>query len=395
MKFSNVGFAAGNIWSSPFARWQGTISEISSITTGVAVTSRALADRGIDPASLTGIVHGWTNPQLEIFYGAPTIAARIGAGHISGPMVVQACATSVASMQAAAANVQSDDELQIAVCADRMSNGPVIHYPMPSNACGAPIVTNWTLDGFAKDPIGGTSMLRAADNVAAKGGITKQECDELKVLRYEQYTTALANDRAFQKTYMVPIEVQVGRKTVTLEADEGIRGVTMDSIKDLKVVNEGGVHSGAAQTHPGDGVSGVVISTLERAREMSGGNGVVEMLSTGIARVEKAHMPAAPVPAALSALKQAGLEIKDVDLVTTHNPFAVNDVYLSKQTGLPLEKMNVRGCSLIFGHPQGPTGMRSIAELVQELKARGGGVGLFTGCAAGDSAMAMVLRVTD
>ena len=54
MKFNNVGFAAGNIWSSPFARWQGTIGEISSIETGVAVTARALADRGIDPSTLTG-----------------------------------------------------------------------------------------------------------------------------------------------------------------------------------------------------------------------------------------------------------------------------------------------------------------------------------------------------
>ena len=64
-------------------------------------------------------------------------------------------------------------------------------------------------------------------------------------------------------------------------------------------------------------------------------------------------------------------------------------------TGFPLDKMNLRGCSLIFGHPQAPTGMRSIAELVHELKARGGGVGLFAGCAAGDSGMALVLRVTD
>ncbi|HJT94984.1 MAG TPA: acetyl-CoA C-acyltransferase, partial [Mycobacterium sp.] len=83
----------------------------------------------------------------------------------------------------------------------------------------------------------------------------------------------------------------------------------------------------------------------------------------------------------------------DVDLVTTHNPFAVNDVYFSRQTGFPLERMNTYGCSLVFGHPQAPTGMRSVVELISALRERGGGIGLFTGCAAGDVGAAVVIRV--
>ena len=106
-------------------------------------------------------------------------------------------------------------------------------------------------------------------------------------------------------------------------------------------------------------------------------------------------MPQAPVPAAQAALAAAGLSIDEVHAVTTHNPFAVNDVYLAGETGFPLERMNGYGCSLIFGHPQGPTGLRSIAELVEELRLRGGGIGLFTGCAAGDTGAAAVLRVED
>jgi acetyl-CoA acetyltransferase len=74
--------------------------------------------------------------------------------------------------------------------------------------------------------------------------------------------------------------------------------------------------------------------------------------------------------------------------VKTHNPFAANDIAFARETGFPLERMNNYGCSLIWGHPQGPTGLRSIIELIEELALRGGGVGLFTGCAAGDSGMA-------
>jgi acetyl-CoA acetyltransferase len=71
----------------------------------------------------------------------------------------------------------------------------------------------------------------------------------------------------------------------------------------------------------------------------------------------------------------------------------VNDLIFAADTGVALSRMNNFGCSLIWGHPQAPTGMRSIIELIEELVLRGGGWGLFHGCAAGDTAMAVVLRV--
>ena len=95
------------------------------------------------------------------------------------------------------------------------------------------------------------------------------------------------------------------------------------------------------------------------------------------------------------ALDQAGLSISDLDAVKTHNPFAVNDVLFSRETGYDVNTMNNYGCSLIWGHPQSPMGVRGVIELIEELAARGGGSGLFTGCAAGDTAMAIVLRVAD
>lgn len=79
----------------------------------------------------------------------------------------------------------------------------------------------------------------------------------------------------------------------------------------------------------------------------------------------------------------------------THNPFAVNDLYFAHETGIKVDDMNAYGCSLVFGHPQGPTGLRSIAELIETLRLRGGGLGLFTGCAAGDTGAVLVLEVTD
>ncbi len=104
-------------------------------------------------------------------------------------------------------------------------------------------------------------------------------------------------------------------------------------------------------------------------------------------------MPEAVIPAADMALRQSGLTIKDIQAVKTHNPFAINDILFSQKTGFPLDRMNNYGCSLIWGHPQAPTGTRSIIELIEELAERGGGNGLFSGCAAGDTAMAVILAV--
>ena len=96
-----------------------------------------------------------------------------------------------------------------------------------------------------------------------------------------------------------------------------------------------------------------------------------------------------------AAAAAAGLQIGQIDAIKTHNPFAVNDIALSRDTGFAWEKMNNYGSSIIWGHPQAPTGMRAIIELIEELVLRGGGVGLFTGCAAGDSGYATIIRVTD
>jgi acetyl-CoA acetyltransferase len=104
-------------------------------------------------------------------------------------------------------------------------------------------------------------------------------------------------------------------------------------------------------------------------------------------------MPEAPIDAARRALAAADSTIEQMEAIKTHNPFAVSDLVFAKETGVDAEGMNNFGCSLIWGHPQGPTGLRSMIELIEELALRGGGYGLFTGCAAGDSAMAAVIQV--
>jgi len=161
-------------------------------------------------------------------------------------------------------------------------------------------------------------------------------------------------------------------------------------------VMEGGSITFGGQTHPADGNSAMVVTSPDKAAELSREKSIrIRLLGFGSARAEIAYMPEAPIPAARAALDQAGMTIDRMDAIKTHNPFAVNDILFSRQTGVPLDRFNNYGCSLVWGHPQAPMGTRAIIELIEELALRGGGCGLFTGCAAGDTAMAVVLEVAE
>jgi acetyl-CoA acetyltransferase len=237
-------------------------------------------------------------------------------------------------------------------------------------------------------------MIRTAENVAADGGFTRQQVDELTLLRHEQYAGALADDRAFQRRYMVPVEVPGRRgKTTLIEADEGVHATTAEGLAGLRPMLQDGVTTAGSQTHPADGCTGALVTTEAQARRLGRDGGAVQILGSGMARVGKALMPKAPVPAARQALADAGVGFDQIDVVTTHNPFTVNDLWLSRETGFEVERMNPYGSSLVYGHPNAPTGARALAELIEALALRGGGTGLFTGCAAGDTGGALLVRV--
>lgn len=389
MRFSNAAIPLGLAWSSPFCRWQGPLAEMSSVDLAVDVTARALDSRGLTPDEITHYVLGTTVPQLTSFYGVTTITRRLGAPLATGPTIAQACATSAACLRAAATEVElGAHQVILALTTDRTSNGPLLLFPAPSRPGGAPDSEHWVNNPMTCDPTTGQSMLDTAENVAADGGFTRTEIDEVTLLRYEQYEAVRA------RPYLVPVHVpgRKGARTV-VAADSGVHDTTAAGLAKLGPVKPGGVVTYGSQTHPADGTAGIVVATPERAMELSGGEGIARVRSVRFARVSGAMMPKAPVPAAFAALADAGLDIADIDVVTTHNPFAVNDLWFARQTGFPLERMNPYGCSLVYGHPQAPTGARAITELITALVDRGGGRGLFTGCAAGDTAGAVVVEV--
>lgn len=392
MALKNVYIPYGGYWSSPFVKWQGSLANENSVTLAASTASRWLAAREISPEVFTSVALGFTVPQKHSFYGAPWVAGLIGAPGITGPMYAQACATGARVLAGSAHEIESGlTECVLGLTFDRCSNGPHIVYPAPGAPGGTADAENWVMDNFNKDPYAKNAMIQTAENVAKEHGISREEQDECTLIRHQQYEKGLGD---FQKRYMFGVEIGSGKRAQVIESDDGVFPTTAEGLAKLKpVLPEGSVTFGA-QTHPADGNAGMIITTKERAEQLSRDKGItVQVLGFGQCRVGKGMMPTAPVPAAQQAMKAAGVELKDIKAIKTHNPFAVNDVYFAKQTGRKLEEFNNFGSPLIFGHPQGPTGMRVIIELIEELAQTGGGYGLFTGCAAGDTAMAAVIKV--
>ena len=396
-----IAIPYGAYWSTPFARWQGCLAHLHSLKFAAHVAKDALARRGIDASVFDHAVLGLTVPQRSSFYGLPWLMAQIGAPKVAGPTINQACATGVRVLQSAAAEIREGGaSIALAISGDRTSNGPHLYYPAPDAPGGTGEHENWILDNFNHDPHAGVAMIQTAENVAAKHGVSRARQDALALHRYAQYAEALADDSAFLRRFMaLPFAVpdsRLRRTVATLEGDEGIHATTAEGLAALKPVLPGGTVTFGTQTHPADGSAALVLTTPERVSELTKEPQIdIRLVAFGQARVEPAFMPEAPVPAARRALAAAGLEIGDIAAIKTHNPFVVNDIVLAQSFGIAAESFNRFGSSLVWGHPQGPTGLRAVIELIEELVLRGGGNGLFTGCAAGDSAMALVLRVDD
>jgi acetyl-CoA acetyltransferase family protein len=385
-------------YSTPFSRWQGSMQYDNAVELGAATARRWFLEKKIDPAVLDYMYFGSTVAQNHWFV-AHNYAASILTDDkklLPALFVNQACATSTTVLNLLAKDLELGVyDVGYGLMTDRCSNGPHTVWPDPLGPGGHVDREDWNMDNFSGTPRHRAAMAQTAENVASEIGLTKEESDVVVLRRFEQYQEALANDRAFQKRYMFAPEVTVTKKKKKLmEEDEGWTPTTAEGLAKLKPQFPGGTLSYGAQTFPADGNCGIIVTTRNKAKELSADPKTeIQIVSYGFARVKPMFMPAAPIPAAQMALANAGLTIADIKAVKTHNPFATNDLAFSKKMGYDVMKMNNYGSSLIYGHPQGPTVGRAVIEMIEELTMMGGGYGLFTGCSAGDTAASLIIKV--
>ena len=179
-----------------------------------------------------------------------------------------------------------------------------------------------------------------------------------------------------------------------VDDDTGIRKISLGSLREMPDLDTC-VTSGT-QTHAADGMAVILVTTAAKAKELSPRPEIdIQLIAKAELKTGPALMPEAPTLAVQKLLARTGFTLKDMAVVKDHNPFAVNDAIFCKTFNFDFHKMNNNGCSLVFGHPQGPTLTRVTIEAFEEAVELGGGYVLVFGCAAGDLGIAAIFKVTD
>jgi acetyl-CoA acetyltransferase len=237
-------------------------------------------------------------------------------------------------------------------------------------------------------------MITTAGISARKYKIDRREVAELACYRYQQYFDAL--DSGFLSRVLVPLEILnlQGRVMGIVDSDAGIRKLTRSALQAMRELDT--CVTGGTQTHASDGMATLLVTSEEKVKELSLKPEIdIKFIAKTEVRTDPSLMPEAPALAVQKLLEQTGLTIDDMAVVKNHNPFAVNDVIFAKVLDYDWKKMNKTGCSLVWGHPQGPTLTRILIEALEEAVDLGGGYVLVFGCAAGDVGIAAILKVSD
>lgn len=391
-RFPDARIPYGTWGGSYFPAWQSSpLAEVNICQFAGEGMNRILGLRKVPKSRLDYLVTGSTVPWHWKFWNSPLAASCMGT-RIPGFHVEQACATGLQAVAAAVSQVQGgSSEVAGVLTFDRTSDSPVGVFPERRSYRRTEAISDvW--DNFAFDPATGKTMMGAAGNAARKYKIDRQEVDDAAFLRHQQYFEAL--DSGFLKKFLVPMDLLnvQGRAMGTIDSDTGVSRLTRKALGAMRQLDT--CVSSGTQTHAADGMACLLVSTPEKARELSSRPEIsIRMLAKTELRTHPSLMPEAPALTVKKLLQRTGLKMGDMDVVKSHNPFAVNDVIFAKELSYDWREMNKTGCSLVWGHPQGPTLTRLLIEGLEETVELGGGRLLLMGCAAGDVGIAAIFEV--
>ncbi|UCE48923.1 MAG: hypothetical protein JSW47_02035 [Phycisphaerales bacterium] len=392
--FPKARIPYGTWGSSFFPAWQtSALAEVNIGQFAGEAMNRILGIRKVPKSELEYLIIGSTVPWHWKFWNAPLVASCLG-HRVAGYHMEQACATGLQAVLLAAAEVQSGANDVVGVLTfDRTSDSPVGVFP-ERRAYQRTMALSDVWDNFGFDPATGLAMITAAGKAARKHGLDRREVEDLAFCRYQQYFQA--KESGFLDRILVPLEILnvQGRFLGKIDDDVGVRKLTLDSLRQMRELDS--CVTTGTQTHASDGMATLLVTNPEKARELSPRPEIViEFVAKAEMRTHPALMPEAPTYAVQKLLDKTGFTLADMAVIKSHNPFAINDAILAKVLNHDWTKVNNTGCSLVWGHPQGPTLTRLLIEGLEEAVDLGGGLVLLLGCAAGDMGIAALFRVME
>lgn len=239
------------------------------------------------------------------------------------------------------------------------------------------------------------NMIQTADNVAAKYGVSREECDAFALL--SQHKAVAAIDAGRFRDEITPVYVPRRKaEPLCFDTDEyPKRDTNAEKMAKLRPIFEGGVTTAGNASGRNDGAVGLMLMSAEKAKEL-GVKPLAAILAGAAAGVDPRYMGMGPVAATKKLLSrltpETGLKLSDFGLVEINEAFAAQSVACVKELGLNPEIVNVNGGAIALGHPLGCSGGRICTTLIYEMLRRGTEHGLASICVAGGLGMAMAFE---
>ena len=334
----------------------------------------------ITPQEIDDVIVGNATPEAEQGLNIGRLASLMGLNSIDVPgmTVNRYCSSGLETIAIADSKIKNGmGDLIIAGGVESMS---------PIAMGGWRIVPNAKV--AKENPTYYWGMGLTAEEVANKYNVSREDQDQFA---FESHMKALkANENGTFKDDIVPIEVEQvyldegGRRqtrSFTFDQDEGPRkGTSVDALAKLRpVFAQGGSVTAGNSSQTSDGAAFVMVASEEMVKRHNL-KPIARMVSYATAGVDPSIMGIGPVKAIPMALKQAGLQLKDIDLIELNEAFASQSLAVIRELDLNPEVLNVNGGAISLGHPLGCTGAKLSVQIFNELKRRNKKYGMVTMC---------------
>jgi acetyl-CoA C-acetyltransferase len=380
----------------PIGKYGGALSPLRAVELGGAAISAAMARSTIDPAGIDEVMFGHV---LQAGEGQITArqAAVLGGLPMTVPSVTinKVCLSGMSAIGLADRSIRvGESNFILAGGMESMSNAPHVVREL---RWGARIGDAVLVDVMQHDGLfcafDQCTMGESSDLKNGRLGISRGEQDEWAARSHQRAAAASADGRLDGELVSVEVPQKRG-DPVVFDTDEGVRPeATAESMGDLRpAFTPAGTITAGNASQISDGAAALVLAEAGAA-EAAGAPIVGEVLAYGQIGGVDATLHERPAEALLVALKRAGLEPSDLDLVEINEAFAAVALWSARMLDISEDRVNVNGGAVALGHPLGATGARIVVSLVNALRNRGGGVGAATLCGGGGQGDAIVVRV--
>ena len=368
----------------PVGRRGGGLSQVHPADLGAHVMSAIVERTGIDPLAVDDVFWGCVDaigPQAGDIARTCWLAAGLPE-EVPGTTIDRQCGSSQQAVHFAAQAVMSGtNDVILAGGVQNMSAIPITAAMLAGQAYGFEDPFRGSTGWLARYGDQEVSQFRAAELIAEKWGITRDEMEEYAVESHVRALRTQAEGR-FERE-IVPL--------ARVTADEGPRQPNWEKIRSLPTLVPDGRLTAAVSSQISDAAAAILVVSESALREY-GLTPRARIHHLSVRGADPIFMLTAPIPATAYALQRTGMTLDQIDLIEINEAFASVVLAWQRETGADLAKVNVNGGAIALGHPLGATGARLMTTLLHELERTGGRYGLQTMCEGGGQANVTIIE---